>query len=68
MTANYLKKGAGQGGGNQSSPIQNKDRKLLDDLKKISELNNLMREGSPKREEADFRKEILKMFKPSAFT
>ena len=46
VAANFLKKGRGQGGGkNESSPQMNKEKKLVDDLNKIKELNSIMRMG-----------------------
>lgn len=41
-----MKRGRGQGGGKSNgSPIVSKERKLVDDLNKIKELNSIMRMG-----------------------
>ena len=55
----------GQGGGGKGSPATSKERKLLDDLKKISELNNMMRGDSPGKEGGnDFQKNLLSILRP----
>jgi hypothetical protein len=42
-----MKKGGGQGGGKSNgSPVVSKERKLVEDLNKIKELNSIMRMGN----------------------
>jgi hypothetical protein len=42
-----MKKGGGQGGGKSNgSPVVSKERKLVEDLNKINELNSIMRMGN----------------------
>lgn len=48
IASNFLKKGGGQGGGQvegRSSPILNKEKKLVEDLNKIKEINSIMKMG-----------------------
>eukprot|EP00347_Sterkiella_histriomuscorum_P001861 403370396 len=53
ISQGFLKKGKGQGGGLAMgnvnfSPSQSKDKKLYEELKRISELNSFMRGNSPR--------------------
>ena len=47
IAQNFMKKGGGQGGGKSNgSPVVSKERKLVEDLNKINELNSIMRMGN----------------------
>jgi hypothetical protein len=48
IASNYLKKYQGQGGGQvegRSSPVLNKEKKLVEDLNRIKEINSIMKMG-----------------------
>ena len=48
IASNYLKKNKGQGGGQvegKSSPVLSKDKKIVEDLNRIKEMNSIMKLG-----------------------
>ena len=49
IASNYLKKNKGQGGGQvqgKNSPILSKEKKLVEDLNRIKEMNSIMKLGT----------------------